>query len=154
MGLFTVQHRKLTGFGVQPQGLVQWEFVYRWLYGIVEPLSGQTLLLEFAHLDSLCFEAFLHYFAGQFPDELHLIQVDNAMAHRARALSLPDNVILLFQPPYCPQVNPIERLWRELKRTLDWQQFEDRRELQQAISQWVHQLSPEPRCARSLAGIG
>ncbi|PSP36194.1 MAG: hypothetical protein BRC57_02920 [Cyanobacteria bacterium QS_8_48_54] len=25
---------------------------------------------------------------------------------------------LLFQPPYCPEVNPIERVWQELKRWL------------------------------------
>ena len=35
-----------------------------------------------------------------------------------------DNIILIFQPPYCPyakryplgQVNPIERLWKEIKK--------------------------------------
>lgn len=141
VGLLTVQHRKLTGFGVQPRGAVQWAFLYRWLYGLVEPLSGESWLFEFSHLDSSCFEACLKWFAAQLPDELHLIQVDNAMAHRARSLTVPDNVILLFQPPYCPEVNPIERLWRELKRVLAWQQFETLAELQQAISQWVHQLS-------------
>ncbi|MDY6900662.1 MAG: transposase, partial [Cyanobacteriota bacterium] len=25
------------------------------------------------------------------------------------------NVILLFQPPYCPEVNPIERVWQYIK---------------------------------------
>ena len=28
------------------------------------------------------------------------------------------NVILVFQPPYSPQVNPIERLWKEIKKHL------------------------------------
>ncbi|PSO55069.1 MAG: hypothetical protein BRC40_01860 [Cyanobacteria bacterium QH_8_48_120] len=33
-------------------------------------------------------------------------------------MTVPDNVVLLFQPPYCPEVNPIERVWQELKRWL------------------------------------
>lgn len=142
VGLLTVQHRQLTGFGVQPSGSIQWEFVYRWLYGVVEPLSGTSWLVEFSHLDSHCFEGFLQNFAAQFPDDLHLIQVDNAPAHLAKSLTIPDNVILIFQPPYCPQLNPIERVWRELKRELAWARFDDLAELQQAISRWVLGLSP------------
>ncbi|MBW4651590.1 MAG: hypothetical protein KME20_00775 [Kaiparowitsia implicata GSE-PSE-MK54-09C] len=62
--LLAVQHRKVTGFGVQPTGTVQWQFVYRWLYGLVESLSGTSWLMEFSHLDSVCFEAVLHRFAA------------------------------------------------------------------------------------------
>jgi hypothetical protein len=39
-GLLTVTGRKLTGLGVKPIGEVQWQFLYRWLYGVVEPLSS------------------------------------------------------------------------------------------------------------------
>ena len=35
----------------------------------------------------------------------------------ARRLQLPANVVLLPLPPYSPELNPIERLWRDLK---DW----------------------------------
>ncbi|MGG6298231.1 IS630 family transposase [Leptolyngbya sp. AN02str] len=142
IGLLTVQHRKLTGFGVQPTGTVQWQFVHRWLYGLVEPLSGTSWLMEFSHLDSACFEACLHRFAAQFPDELHLIQVDNAPAHTAEGMTIPDNVILVFQPPYCPELNPVERVWREFKCEFAWARFDDLGELQHAISRWVHSLCP------------
>jgi len=146
-----VQHRKLTAFGVKPVGQVQWQFLYRWLYGVVEPATGATFILEFSHLDSLCFETFLGAFAKAYPNELHLIQLDNASAHRAQSLQVPDNlagtlspgvVILLFQPPYCPELNPIERLWQELKRALAWMHFDSIDALQLAISKWLDQLSP------------
>jgi transposase len=32
-------------------------------------------------------------------------------------------VRLVFLPPYCPQLNPIERVWRDVKDDLAWQQF-------------------------------
>lgn len=35
--------------------------------------------------------------------------------NKARSLHLPPNVGLLFLPPYAPELNPIERLWRDLK---------------------------------------
>ena len=131
---------------------MQWEFCYRWLYGAIEPLSGERFLLEFSHLDAECFEVFLEVFSQNYRDELNLIQVDNAMAHIAHSLRVPDNVVLVFQPPYCPEVNPIERLWQELKRELQWCHFASIEALQAAISQWVHQLSAET--VRSLTKWG
>jgi hypothetical protein len=51
MGLHTIQRRKLTGKGIKPQGKVQWDFTYLWLYGAVEPLTGASFFYEFTHLD-------------------------------------------------------------------------------------------------------
>jgi hypothetical protein len=42
MGLHTIQRRKLTGRGIKPQGKMQWDFIYLWLYGAVEPLTGES----------------------------------------------------------------------------------------------------------------
>jgi transposase len=142
VGLLRVQHRKLTGFGVKPAGKVQWQFLYRWLYGLIEPISGEHFLLEFSHLDSLCFEEFLQAFAQMYPKQLHLIQVDHAKAHSAQTLTVPDHIVLLFQPPYCPELNPIERFWQQLKRWLQWRHFDSIAEWQDAISQWVKRLTP------------
>ena len=150
VGLLSVQGRKLTGFGIKPVGLSQWEFRYRWLYGLVEPRSGEAFVLEFSHLDSHCFERFLEQFALQYPEELHVIQVDNAGAHCAHHLQIPDNVLLLHQPPYCPEVNAIERLWEEVRRDFAWRRWEDLAELQESISRWVKDLSRER--VKSLTG--
>ena len=38
-------------------------------------------------------------------------------------MSISDNIILLFQPPYSPEVNPIEKFWKEIKRCLKNQVF-------------------------------
>ena len=150
VGILTVPSRKLTGRGIKPIGVTQWEFCYRWFYGLVEPRSGESFLLEFSHLDQRCFEAFLTGFAQAYPQALHVIQVDNAPAHRAQDLHLPESVVLLFQPPYCPEVNPTERLWREMKRDLAWQCFDTLGQMQQKISQWVQSLRVE--FVKSLVG--
>lgn len=40
-------------------------------------------------------------FSQRFPDEIHIIQLDNLPFHRAKQLKIPENIILIFQPPYC-----------------------------------------------------
>jgi hypothetical protein len=66
---------------------------------------------------------YLSLLSQTYSEELLIIQVDNAPAHTSSEVEIPDNIILLFQPPYCPEVNPTERLWEYLKDFLAWQVF-------------------------------
>ncbi len=88
------------------------------LYGLVEPMTGESFFYEFCHLDSICFEKYLELFAQKFSKDFHVIQLDNGPLHQALDLAIPDNVAILFQPPYSPQVNSIERLWKAIKKEL------------------------------------
>ena len=142
-GLKTIERRRITAAGVQPVGISQWVFETLWLYGLVEPLSGESFFWEFSHLDSTCFETYLHLFSQHDPVSMHLIQVDNSAAHTALKLNIPDNITLLFQPPYAPQLNPIERLWRYLKDRLAWRLWSSRQELIQTLELHLRRLNQE-----------
>ena len=143
MGLHTVQRRKLTGCGVKPQVQVLWDFTYLWLYGAVEPLTGERFFYEFTHLDTVGFEKFLELFASQYPEDLHIIQLDKVGFHNSLNLSIPENVILLFQPAYSPEVNPIERLWGYIKEQLKWLRFDQIEELRVAVKKELNKLTLE-----------
>ncbi len=71
------------------------------------------------------FQFFLDAFAQTFADSFNLLVLDHSGAHTAHRLTVPAKVGLVFLPPYCPELNPIERVWRELKDALAWQQFTD-----------------------------
>ena len=114
-----------------------------WLYGAVEPLTGEEFFYEFTHLDTVCFEKFLELFASEYPEDLHLIQVDKVGFHNSLNLSIPENVILLFQPAYSPEVNPIERLWGYVKEQLKWLRFERIEELRAAVQKELKKLTKE-----------
>lgn len=45
-----------------------------------------------------------------------LLVLDGAGWHRSAALVIPDNLTLLHLPAYSPELNPAERLWRELRQ--------------------------------------
>jgi hypothetical protein len=38
--------------------------------------------------------------------------------HKAAGLKVPCNISLLFLPPYCPELNPAEMIWRWIKTKL------------------------------------
>ena len=81
----------------------------------------------------MCLEKFLELFASEYPEDLHIIQVMDGGFHNSLNLSIPKNVILLFQPAYNPEVNPIERLWGYVKEQLKWLRFDQIEELRAAV---------------------
>ncbi len=141
IGLKTIPGKLITACGVKPKGLYQWLFEYLWLYGLVEPLTGDSFFYEFSHLDTACFEKFLELFSQAYPHEIHIIQLDNGRAHLGLDLSIPNNIILLFQPPYCPEVNPIERFWQEIKKILKNKVFDSLDFLQKTLGNILAQFS-------------
>ena len=108
---------------MQPVGRVPQVFEWFYVYGAVEPTTGDRFLLELPYLNTEGFQLFVDAFAAAFPASLNLLLLDNSGAHTAQRLTLPANVRLVFLPPYCPELNPIERVWRELKDALAWLQF-------------------------------
>ncbi|HEY9847429.1 MAG TPA: IS630 family transposase [Candidatus Caenarcaniphilales bacterium] len=142
LGLKTIQRRKITAKGVKPMGQVQWQRQAFYLYGIVEPKSGESFFYEFSHLDGACFELFLNLVSQQFPDSLNIIQLDNASAHTAKPIQIPANILLVFQPPHSPELNPIERLWQHLKSKLAWNLYDQLDQLREGLAQQLQQLQP------------
>lgn len=83
---------------------------------------------------------FLEKFATSYPEELHII-LDNGAFHLSNYLQVPENIILLFQPPHTPEVNPIERFWKKIKKNLKWECFQTLDELREAVWKQLDQLT-------------
>ncbi|WP_231465994.1 transposase [Rhodothermus marinus] len=113
IGLHLPRYRRLTARGVAPR------YRFYWLYAAVEPRSGETFYLEMPSLDAECFSVFLREFGRCYGESLNVLVLDNAAAHRARSVEVPENVVLLFLPAYSPEPSPVERLWRAIRARLD-----------------------------------
>ena len=133
-GLLTIRRRRLTARGVQPLGSVQQVFEWFYVYGAVEPTTGERFFLELPYLNTRMFQLFVDAFAQAFPESLNILLLDNSGAHTSQRLTLPGNVQLVFLPPYCPELSPIERVWRDVKDELAWQQFTDLEAQQDSLS--------------------
>lgn len=123
LGLLTVRRRRLTAAGVQPVGAIRHVFEWFYVYGAVAPTTGEHFFLELPYLNADSFQLFVDAFGHAFPDSLNILLLDNSGAHTAQRIRWPANVRCVWLPPYGPELNPIERVWRDLKDDLAWQQF-------------------------------
>jgi transposase len=141
IGLKTLTGRKITARGVKPIGVNQWQFKATYLYGIIEPLTGESFFWEFSHLNTDCFQIFLNLISENFADSVLIIQLDKGAFHKAKRLQVPDNIILLFQPAHSPELNPIEQVWQYIKRRLCWLLPKNLDELRSALYAEIEKLS-------------
>jgi DDE superfamily endonuclease len=125
VGLLTVRRRRLTSSGVQPVGLIQHPFEWFYIYGAVAPTTGARFFLELPYLNADTFQLCVDAFAQAFPDSFNILLLDNSGAHPAQRIRWPAHVQPVWLPPYCPELTPIERVWRDVKDDLAWQQFVD-----------------------------
>lgn len=144
LGLQTIRRRRITARGTQPVGIYQHAFTNFYLYGAIAPRTGDSYFLGLPTLNAAQFQVFVDHFAAARPDTLNVLLLDNSRAHTAAAIRLPPNVRLLFQPPYAPELNPAERVWRALKDALAWQCFADLAALQtqvvRVVEAWTAQM--------------
>ncbi len=127
---------------MQPVGLTQHDFQNFYVYGAVAPTTGDDFFLELPQLNSTNFQVFIDAFAAAYPDTLNLVVLDNSRCHTAKNVCVPDNVRFIFLPPYSPELNPIERLWRDLKDHLAWLQFTDLADQQDFVGALLRAYTP------------
>ena len=143
VGFRTESGKKITLKGVKPEQILQWHYDYYYIYGLVEPIEGRSFFYEFSHFNSDCMSAFLDKFQQENPQQIHIIQLDNAPIHTAKKLKVPENIILLFQPPYCPEVNPIERVWEYIKYRLRSLWFDNLDDVKEKVAHILSDLTHE-----------
>jgi transposase len=103
--------RRITRSGVKPRVKTKSTRKGYSLYGAVEVATGEHCFFEGERMNTDGFQEFINLFSRKYPVDFHVMQVDNAKFHTSAKLELPDNVMLLYQPPYSPEVNPIEQVW-------------------------------------------
>lgn len=140
-GLIPIIRRRITLKGVKPIQKVQHKFDNYYVYGAVEPISGDNFFLELPDLNSDCFQLFLDEFHDSYPDDFIIMLLDNGAFHKAKKLVIPDNIVLLFIPPYSPELNPIERLWQDIKDEISWFLYETLDELKEAVARVLRKYS-------------
>ena len=79
-------------------------------------ITGDHFELEMPYCNTDTFQVYLHEFSRCSHDEYKIILLDNGAFHKAQKLCIPDNIVLLFIPPYSPELNPAEKIWQKMKR--------------------------------------
>jgi len=96
--------------------MFQQVFQSLYLFGAFSPITGDHFELEMPHCNTETFQIFLNEFSQKSPDEFKILLLDNGAFHKAQRLVIPENMVLLFIPPYSPELNPAEKIWWKMKR--------------------------------------
>jgi len=112
------------------------------LFGAVNVKTGQLITFMTPLFDASSFEIFLRLLLRHRRRGRRMVVVlDNARYHHARTLlsylgDHRDQLRLDYLPPYSPDLNPIERVWKLLRRLRTHNQyFEKLEDLTSAVSE-------------------
>lgn len=96
------------------------------------------------------FQLYINEFSNYKKKELKIIVLDNGAFHKAKRLLIPPNIILLFLPPYSPELNPAEKVWDMIKDELVIKSFETldklKKKLTEVIKKTINLKSIKSRC--------
>ena len=139
-GLFTRNGRAITAKGVKPVCPYQHKFENTYLFGAFSAINGNSFLLELPFCNTVTFQIFLDQFSKEDPTELKVIVLDNGAFHKSKSLIIPENIVLIFLPPYSPELNPAEKVWWLIKREFVCQTFQDMGELEIHIDKSIKKV--------------
>jgi transposase len=101
--------------GVRPQAPRQVVREYTHIYAAVAPAEGKMTSLILPSADTEMMSRFLEHVSTTFAEYFLVMQVDQAGWHWSKDLKIPENIRLIAQPAYSPELNPIEHVWEELR---------------------------------------
>jgi transposase len=99
------------------------------LFGVLDYQNGTVQCDAYAELNAQAFQGFLENIVFHAFEGKHIIMIlDNSKIHHAKILEQfkennKDRIEFLFLPPYAPNINRIEGLWKWLKQSVICNQF-------------------------------
>ena len=102
--------------GVRPRGARQQGFSSAYLFGAVCPEREAGVAPVLPEGSTAAMDVFPAELARAVPAGTQAALVlDGAGWHVGDDLSVPPNLTLVHQPPYSPELNPVERVWEYLR---------------------------------------
>lgn len=146
LGLLPVARRVWAPRGQRPIAPVHRRYQWLYAYGVVRPRTGQTW---WALLPTVSTEAMTVALAalardeGIGPQRRAVLVLDRAGWHRSRHLQVPEGIHLAYLPPYSPELQPAERLWRLLDEPIVNRTFPDLDALERVLGERCRVLERE-----------
>ena len=127
------------------------EFTYA--FAAVSPHDGILDTLILPEVSTKAMNIFLREVADRHPHEFVLMIMDSAGWHKARALIIPENMHILYLPPYSPELNPVEYLWDNLReKEFPNKLFNNMDMLELHLMGGLHKMENDPEQVKSITG--
>jgi transposase len=131
----------------------QQSFDNRYLFSAVSPLSGESFHISGVDgFDSIAAHTFLLELKKKHSSKTVIVVWDNAPCHRPIIHREIPGLIILFLPPYSPELNPAERFFGELRKSTANQVFDTIEEQEVVIEKKLNKLCDDKEAMKQLLG--
>ena len=101
---------------MRPRGVRDLRHQAVYVFGAVCPARAAGVALVLPNVSAAAMQAILDELSQAVSPAAHaVVLMDRAGWHIAKTLTIPANLTPLFLPPYSPELNAIERVWRYLR---------------------------------------
>lgn len=115
-----------------------------YLYTAASHYDGENCTLLLPKVNTECMNIFLEELSKQTQGSNILLVMDGAGWHKSSKVKLPENIEIMYLPPYSPELNPIERLWQHIKEnTIVNRVYESLKSLEDSVCEFVAKLKRE-----------
>jgi transposase len=90
------------------------EYIYA--YAAISPQTGDCFSIISPYCNTEAMNEYLQLLATHYSHYRIIMILDKAGWHISSTLKLPKNIQLMHLAPYSPELNPVELLWREIRR--------------------------------------
>lgn len=117
--------------GIRPECKVKLGYEWGYLYLAIQPSRGYWYGWFMPDMSKASLSLFLDHFSKQLTEPSKLI-LDGAASHRSN-LALGRDLSFLFLPSYSPELNPVERCFGELRKSISNQVFDSLSEVEEVL---------------------
>ncbi|WP_017659675.1 IS630 family transposase [Baaleninema simplex] len=122
--------------GQRPDAIVEHRYEWVYVYGFVNPKTGEThwYLIPRVNVQwlNLVFQTFAKD-VGAAAEKIILLVEDRAGWHTSPKVEVPSGMEIEYLPPYSPELQPAERLWKLVDEPLVNTYFETIEELEEVL---------------------
>ena len=137
--------------GIRPKVSQQVVRTFVYVYAAVCMALGKMSALILPYANTAMMNLFLEEVSHDFKEYFVIMLVDGAGWHRSHGLRIPENIRLIQQPSYSPELNPVEHLWEELReKYLPNKAFKSLDAVEQALCNGLQELYGDPNRVRSM----
>lgn len=140
--------RKWTPQGHRPKAPVKIGYEFAYLYLALCPYSGKVFAMFLPYMSKECFKLFVEEF-NQNLSATTLLIADQASTHQKELLA-STSISLQHLPAACPELNPVERVFKEIRRKLANRVFHSLLQAERLLTKVLEELISQPATIISL----
>jgi transposase len=149
-GTRTNNKRRWTPKRIRPIYLVRIGYEYVYLYVAINPVEGKMFALFLPDITAESFQVFLDEFSRSLGDREIILLLDNSSCHKSGDLKVSKNISFEYLPSYCPELNPVERLFEELRKELSNKIFDDLERVEHVLESALKKYFDNPQLVSNL----